>query len=160
MLLNFLLPKFHFFAFAGFGLLGPAGAITVRAALGHAPVKRGRRMVDMPPVPLAAHVAAVTRHRLQVEAGAQAFGGDGVGDSAAIAAVENTVPGHISRFVPEAAQAFEKAKEIVQSFCSESSLNSGAWCVKRNTHHAPRFTPHAPPVRKVQSKPRAPIWDG
>lgn len=70
MLPDFLLPKIHFFAFTGFGLFGPAGAITVRAALGHAAVKGGRRMVNMPPVPLAAHVAAVARHRLQVEAGA------------------------------------------------------------------------------------------
>lgn len=112
--LNFLLPEIHFFAFAGFGLLGPAGAITVRAALSHAAVKSGRGMVNMPPVPLAAHVAAVVRHRLQVEAGAQAFGGDGLEDGAAVAAVENTMSGHIRRFMPETAQALEEAKEIVQ----------------------------------------------
>lgn len=115
MLLNFLLPEVHFFAFAGVGLLGSAGAIAVRAALGHAPMKRGRRMVDMPPVTLAAHVAAVISHGLQVEAGAQAFGRDGVGNGAAVAAVEDAMPGHISRFMPEAAQAFEKAKKIIQS---------------------------------------------
>lgn len=116
MLLDFLLPKIHFFAFARFGLLGSTRTITVRAALGHPSVKCGRRMVNVPPVPLAAHVAAVVGHGLQIEAGAQAFGGDGVRDSAAVAAVENAVPGHISRFVPEAAQAFEKAKKIIQSF--------------------------------------------
>lgn len=114
MLLDFLLPEIHFFAFAGFGLFGSAGAITVRATLGHPPLKRGRGMVNMPPVPLAAHVAAVVRHRLQVEAGAQAFGGDGLRDGAAVTAVKNTMPGHISRFMPETAQAFEEAKEIVQ----------------------------------------------
>lgn len=112
--LDFLLPKFHFFAFTGFSLLGPAGAVAMRAALGHAAVKGGRGMVNMPPVPLTAHVAAVIGHGLQIKTGAQALGGNRLGDRAAVPLVKDAVARHIRRLLPKAAQAFEIAEKVVQ----------------------------------------------
>ena len=70
----------------------------------------------MPPVTLTAHVAAVAGHGLQIKAGTQALGGDRIGDNAAITVIKDAAPGHISRFVPEAAEAFEVAEKVVQRY--------------------------------------------
>lgn len=71
-------------------------------------------MVHMPPIALLPDVAAVVGHDLQIKAGAQALGGDGLGDGAAVTLVKDTMARHVRRFLPKAAQASEKAKEIVQ----------------------------------------------
>lgn len=113
-MLDFLLPKFHFFAFARFGLLGLAGPIAVGTTLGHSAMKSRRGMVNMPPVVCAAHVATIVGHGLQIEAGAQALGGDRVGNSAAIAPVKNAMAWHIGRLAPEKTEAFEVAKKVIQ----------------------------------------------
>ena len=105
MLFDFLLPQIHFFTFTGLGLPGPAWPVAVRAALGHSALKGRRRVVNVPPVTFAAHVAAVTGHRLQVEAGAQVLCGNRIGNDTAVALIKNAVTRHIGRLLPEAAQA-------------------------------------------------------
>lgn len=113
MLFDFLLPHVHFFAFARFGLFGLARPVAVRATLGHTTVKGRGRVVNMPPVALTAHIAAVVGHSLQIKASAQTFGGDGCGNGATVAAVKNAVTRHIRRFLPEAAQASKKTKKAI-----------------------------------------------
>jgi hypothetical protein len=112
--LDFLLPKLHFFAFAGFGLPGLARTVAVGTALSHPPLKSRGRVMNMPPVALLPDVAAVVGHGLQIKAGAQALGRDGLGDNAAVTAVKDAVTGYIGRLVPKTAQAFEKAEKVVQ----------------------------------------------
>lgn len=112
--LDFLLPKFHFFAFARLGWLGLARTVAVGTALSHPPLKGRGRVMNMPPVALLPNVAAVVGHGLQIKTGAQAFGGDGLGDSATVALVKDAVAGHIRRLLPKAAQAFEITKKVIQ----------------------------------------------
>ena len=64
-----LLPEIHTLTLAGFSLILLARFIAVRAALGQAAIKRRGRMMDVPPVPLAAAIAAVAGHRLQIKGG-------------------------------------------------------------------------------------------
>ena len=61
---DLLLPCSHGHTFTWLGLGFVAGPIAVRAALGHAPLKRRGRVVNVPPVILAAGVAAVIGHGL------------------------------------------------------------------------------------------------
>ena len=97
----FLLPNIHLLAFARFGVFYVAGFVTVRTALSHPAVKCRGRVVNVPPIIFAPFIAAVAGHRLQIEAGAQALGGNGVGDDAAIAIIKYAVTRYISGFVPE-----------------------------------------------------------
>jgi hypothetical protein len=102
-----LLPQIHLFAFAGFGLLKPTRFIAMGTTLGQAAGKSRGRVMNVPPIVLPAGIAAVTGHRLQVKAGTQAFGGDGIGNNAAVALVKYAAPGYISRLLPKTTHSFE-----------------------------------------------------
>ena len=97
-------------AFAGFGYVYLAGLVAVRAALGHASLKSRGRVMNVPPVILAATIAAVVGHNLQIKTGAQALGGDGSGNNTAVAVIKNTVTRHIGGLMPKLAYSSDVAQ--------------------------------------------------
>jgi hypothetical protein len=64
MLFHFLLPKLHPLTLAGFCLVNFAGPVAVGAALGHTSVEGRGRVMNVPPLALNAHIAAVIGHGL------------------------------------------------------------------------------------------------
>ena len=66
-------------------------------------------MMDMPPVIFASPIAAIVGHGLQVEAGSQALGRNWLGNNAAVAVIEDAMPGHRRGLVPEPPDSFEIA---------------------------------------------------
>jgi hypothetical protein len=81
-------------------------------------------MVNMPPISGLANIAAVVGHGLQIKAGTQAFGGNGLGDSTAVALVEDAVTRYVSRLLPEATQTLKVAKKIIQAVGPSNLLGS------------------------------------
>jgi hypothetical protein len=107
MLFDSLLPEIHFFALARFGLFGLTGLITMRATLGHTSVKGRGRVVNMPPMTFAAHIAAVVGHGLQIKAGPQALGGNRLRNDTAITFIKNAVARYRGWLVPKAPHPFK-----------------------------------------------------
>ena len=104
---DFLLPIIHFFTLARFSLLKLTGLVAVGTTLGQ-PAGKGRGgVVNVPPIVCAAGITAIAGHRLQIETGAQAFGGDGIADRAAKTPVKNAVPGYIGGLLPKTADSSE-----------------------------------------------------
>lgn len=70
-------------------------------------------MVNVPPMPLAAPVAAIAGHGLQIKACAQIFRGDRLRDDAAVTLIKDAAARYIGRFTPKAPEPFEIAEEVV-----------------------------------------------
>lgn len=69
ILFDLLLPDIKIPTGTGCGLFLAPGPVAVRAALGHTPIKSRGRVMNVPPVPLAAGITTVIGHRLQIESG-------------------------------------------------------------------------------------------
>ena len=68
----------------------------------------------MPPVSLAAGVATVASHRLQIERGAQVLGGDRLRNTTTVSIIKDTVTRHVCRLAPKSAYSSERTDQAVQ----------------------------------------------
>jgi hypothetical protein len=113
-LFQFLLPDLHLFTLTWSGLFKAAGPVAVRAALSHTTFKSGSRMVNVPPVSLAAQVTTISGHRLQIKTGPQTLSGNWFGYNAAVTPVEDTAAWKIGRLAPEPSHSFQVAQQVIQ----------------------------------------------